>query len=233
MSMEDPGDTPLPEGEAVVDTPADDDAPETGKEQAPDEAEQKQSEEPKRRPWFQERIDQLTREKYEERRQRESVEARLADTLADPEKARANPSVNIEAEVNARLAARQFDDKCNEVYSSGKSEYNDFDTTLQNFTMLGGLPQPLLEAVTQLPDAHKVLYALGQNMDETARILSLAPIPMAMALARLSASPTKARPVSNAPPPIKPITGSSRSVSDPEDMNTEEWMKWRETQLKD
>lgn len=222
----------LPEGESVVETPAEDNAPETGKEQTPEEVETP-PEEPKRKPWFQERIDQLTREKYDERRQREALEARLADTLADPEKARTNPPVNIDEVVNARLAERQFDDKCNEVYSSGKSEFSDFDSTLGNFQMLGGIPQPVLEAVTQLPDAHKVLYALGSNMDDAARIFSLPPIPMAMALARLASSPVKSRPVSNAPPPIRPIDGTTKGTKAPEEMSSEEWMKWREDQLKD
>jgi hypothetical protein len=98
--------------------------------------------------------------------------------------------------------------------------------------MLGGLTPALLEAVTQLPDAHKVLHQLGQNMDEAARILSLPPVPMAVALARLSQSPAKAKPVSNAPPPIKPIDGAPTGSKDPEDMDMDEWIKWREGELK-
>lgn len=232
MSTEESGVTQdQPEGETVVETPAIENAPETGTEQTPEDAENL-PEEPKRKPWFQERIDQLTREKYEERRRSETLEARLADTLADPEKARAAPPVDIDEVVNQRLAARQFDDKCNEVYSSGKSEFGDFDDTLGNFRMLGGIPQQVLEAVTQLPDAHKVLYALGQNMDEAARIVNLAPVPMAMALAKLAMSPVKAKPVSNAPPPIRPIDGTAKSTSSPDDMSTAEWIKWREDQLK-
>jgi hypothetical protein len=89
-----------------------------------------------------------------------------------------------------------------------------------------------LEAVTQLPDAHKVLHHLGSNMDEAARILSLAPVPMALELAKLSQSAPKPKPVSKAPPPIKPIDGQPTGTKSPEDMSMEEWVEWREAQLK-
>ena len=222
----------LPEGEPVAEKPAIEVAPEPGTEQAPAEKEE-QAEKPKGKPWFQERIDQLTREKYDERRRAEALEARLADTLADPDKARPAADVDTLAAKKAEeiVKARQFDDKCNEVYSSGKTEFQDFDDTLANFKMLGGLPAPLLDAVTQLPDAHKVLYALGKDMDEAARILNLAPVPMAVALAKLSMSPAKAKPVSNAPSPIRPIDGTPKGEKDPEKMSMDEWVKWREGEL--
>jgi hypothetical protein len=224
----------LPEGETVVETPAIENAPATGTEQAP---EQPVEEDPKPRhkPWFQERIDQVTREKYEEKRRADALEATLAEIRkADPDKPIQAGEIDrlAAARVDEMLKARQFDDKCNEVYSSGKTEFQDFDDTIANFRMLGGLPVPVLEAVNQLPDAHKVLYALGQDMDEAARILSLAPVPMAVALAKLSMSPAKAKPVSNAPPPIRTIDASPRGEKSPEDMTTAEWIKWREDSLK-
>jgi hypothetical protein len=227
----------LPEGEAVVETPATEQAPETGTEQTPEEQEKpSEPEKPKHKPWFQERIDQLTREKYEERRRAEALEARLAEQLADPEKKAAPETPDLDKLVAERAAelrrTEQFNAKCDEIYSSGKSEFADFDDTLGNFKLLGGLSQPLLEAVTQLPDAHKVLHHLGSNMDEAARILSLAPVPMALELAKLSQSAPKPKPVSKAPPPIKPIDGQPTGTKSPEDMSMEEWVEWREAQLK-
>lgn len=224
----------LPEGETVLTTETNE-APETVTEQAPEEKAE-EAPQPKHKPWFQERIDQLTREKYDERRKTEALEATLADLRkADPDKPIQTGDIErlAAAKVDEMIKARQFDDKCNEVYSSGKTDFSDFDDTIANFRMLGGLPVPVLEAVNQLPDAHKVLYALGQDMDEAARILNLAPVPMAVALAKLSMSPVKAKPVSNAPPPIRPIDGNTRGgESDPEKMSMNDWMKWREDQLK-
>lgn len=226
----------LPEGESVVETPAIEEAPEPGTEQAPEELEQpEESPQPKRKPWFQERIDQLTREKYEERRARESIEAELTKLRSgEPADPQAPAEVDRLANERAKEIVRndQFNSRCNEVYSSGAGEFSDFDDKLGNFRLLGGLPQPVLEAVTQLPDAHKVLYALGGDMDEAARIFSLAPVPMALALAKLSMSPTKTKPVSNAPSPIRPIDGSPKGEGDPEKMDTDSWIKWREEQVK-
>lgn len=226
----------LPEGEAVVETPAIEEAPETGTEQTPEEqVTEDDPPKPKHKPWFQVRIDELTRDKYDERRRAEALEAEVAKyrDLTPPEN---RPPADIDrlATQKAQEIVRQneFNAKCNEVYSSGNSEFSDFDEKLGNFRLLGGLPAPVLEAVTQLPDAHKVLHALGSDMDEAARIFNLAPVPMAVALAKLSASPAKAKPVSSAPPPIRPIDGAPKGEPDPDKMDTDAWMKWREDQLK-
>ena len=223
-----------PEGETVPETPATEQAPETGTEQTPTETEE-EAPKPKHKPWFQERIDQLTREKYERERRAEAAEARLAEVLANPDKAPTEtPDLDkLVAERAAELRkTEQFNAKCDDIYTSGKTDFEDFDDVLGNFKMLGGLTQPLLEAVTQLPDAHKVLHQLGSNMDEAARILSLAPVPMALELAKLSSSPAKSKPVSKAPPPIKPIDGTPTGEKSPDDMSMEEWIQWREGELK-
>ncbi len=62
-----------------VPQPAIETAPDTGQEQQADTAEQQDEtpEEPKRKPWFQQRIDELTREKHEARRQAEAYAAVL------------------------------------------------------------------------------------------------------------------------------------------------------------
>ena len=220
----------LPEGEAVEETSAIETAPETDKEQAPQVEEEPK---PKHKPWYQERIDQLTREKYEARRETDSYRS-LAETLQNGGQKAETADVDSLATAKAAemVKAQQFDAKCNAIYSSGTTEYGDFDQTLANFNMLGGLSPQLLEAVTQLPDAHKVLHSLGQDMDTAARILALPPMPMAIELAKLSVSPRKAAPVSNAPKPISPIDGSPRGEPDPDKMNYSEWETWREAQLK-
>ena len=221
----------LPNGEAVVDTSAIENAPETDTEQAPEDVTEEDPK-PKHKPWFQERIDQLTREKHDARREADAYQ-KLVESMrsGDPE---AKSNVDVDTLANAKAAelfqAKQFNDKCNAVYSSGKTEFSDFDTTIQNFGMLGGLSPAVLEAVTQLPDAHKVLHALGNDMDEAARIFSLAPVPMAMELAKLSVSP-RAKPVSNAPRPITPIDGSPKGEPSPDKMNYSEWEDWRNKQI--
>lgn len=229
----------LPEGE-TVETPANIEAPATGTEQTPEQPETPESEpeRPKQEPWFQKRINTVTREKYEAERRAEAAERTLAELRAGkPDQVDAPPApADVDRQINERaqeiVRKNQFDDRCNEAYSSGKAEFSDFDATLGNFRLLGEASQPLIEAVIQLPDAHKVLYALGQDMDEAERISSLPPVPMAVALAKLSMSQPKAKPVSNAPPPIRPIDGAPKGQIDPDDMSTDEWVKWREAELK-
>ena len=224
----------LPEGETVVEAPAIEDAPETGTEQT--EQPEDEAPKPKGKPWFQERIDQLTREKYDERRRAEAAEA-FAEKLSKGETEQAPTPPDVDRLVEQRAAqlaqANQFNAKCDTIYSSGAGEFGqEWDSTLANFGMLGGLNQPFLEAVTQLPDAHKVLHALGTDMDAAARIMSLPPIPMAMELAKLSNRPARTKPVSNAPPPISPLDGRGSVGFDPETSDTGAWIKWREDQVK-
>lgn len=220
----------LPEGEPVSEEPAIEQAPETGTEQPEQQAEE--PEKPKHKPWFQARIDELTKEKHDERRAREALEAKVRQYEAlTPEETPAvgNHQDAVRKEAEALVQRQQFDKRCDDVYSSGAKDFPDFDQKLNEFRHLGGLPPQFLEAVTQLPDAHKVLHALGSDLDQAAHIMSLPPIPQAVALAKLSA--TAPKPVSSAPPPIKPIDGSPRGEKNPDDMTTAEWMEWREKQV--
>ena len=154
----------LPEGETVLETPETNDAPDTGKEQS--EEPEQEAPKPKHKPWFQERIDTVTREKYDAIRRAENAEAlveRFNRTNAG--EAPAMPDMDRLVEQRAAELARtaDFNAKCDTVYSSGKGDFGDWDATLANFGMLGGLNQPFLEAVTQLPDAHKVFTRLGRT----------------------------------------------------------------------
>jgi len=235
MSTETEGTQALPEGEAVVETPAiENEAPETGTEQ-PAEALEEEAPKPKHKPWFQERIDQLTREKHDERRRAEAAEA-IADRLSKGEAPKQDTPQDVDRLVEQKAAEltqqREFNAKCDTIYSSGSKDFGaEWDSTLANFGMLGGLNQPFLEAVTQLPDAHKVLHQLGSDMDAAARIMSLPPIPMAVELARLSARPVKTAPVTKAPPPIAPLDGAgSPGGGEPDPSNTAAWIKWRDEQ---
>ena len=236
MNIEDTeGQHGLPEGETAHDESETIEAPDTDTEQteeAKSEPEPEPEPKPKDKPWFQKRIDEQTRKIYDGIRRNEALEAELSQFR----KANPDPARDADQEVQARaekiVAQRQFDEKCNNVYSSGAEEFADFDEKLGQFRQLGGLPQQVLEAVAELPDAHKVLYSLGSNMEEAARIFSLSPMPMAVALAKLSAAPAKAKPVSNAPPPIKPVIGTPKAGEpDPDKMTTAQWVKWRQGEV--
>lgn len=191
--------------------------------------------EPKTPAWVQARIDKLTREKWEARRDADAAR-QLADRLqAQGASAPAEPAAqDIERLVQQRAVELRdietFNAGCNATYAKGKSEIPDFDSAVQGYSLLGGAPRPFLEAVTELPNGPQVYYALSKDLDEAQRVLSLPPVRMAVELTRISQKLAAKPAVSSAPAPIKPIGGSGASDAEPEDMA--EWIKWRERQVK-
>ena len=186
-------------------------------------------------------------EQLAETRRTNSAVQQTATTEVQPQTSTTRPPESrtsmTEAEINAlaerkalEIAARtQFNKTCNDVYNKGKDEFNDFDQKLSTFKMLGGMPTQLLEIANELKDAHKVLYALGKDPDLAERVVKLPPAKMALELARIEAGFSKpaAAAVSKAPPPIRTVDSGSRAQSNPETMTTQQWIEWREKQLKE
>lgn len=215
----------------------------------------------KKTPWFQRRIDQLTAEKWEERRASEALRKQTVDLmeqLADARKVHAAPApvegsqapaiqaapqqkhmsdaeIDVLANQRAEQISRQrsFDKACNDVAAAGKDEYADFDQSLRTFQMLGGIPTPLLEVITEMPNAHKVLYNLGKDPDLAERVVKMSPTKQALELARLEQNLSKPTPkqVSAAPAPVKPIDATSRASENMETMSMEDFIKAREKHL--
>lgn len=201
---------------------------EPGAEQTAAAVEQTQQEKPKN-DWVQRRIDQLTREKHEEKRQREALEAQLRTYQQPSEQGKQQAPTDIDAAVEARLKQREFDSACNKIFDAGKTEFaGDWDSSLKTFQMLGGATPDFLEAVTSMDNGHKVLHHLGQNPEVAERLLSLPPLRMALELARLetTVSQAKPKPVSNAPAPINPIGGRSAPVEPEEFASAAEQIAW-------
>lgn len=205
----------------------------TGDEGEPETAEEKA----KKEPWFQKRIGELTREKYEAKRAAETAanEARqLRDYLAQVQQGnQPEGSLDVESYVASKaaeiVAQRSFDEACNKVYETGKGEFPDFDQAVSNLQMVG-MNRDFLEIVSSSDAGHKVLHHLGTDLDEAARISALPPLQMARELTRLEykLNQPQNKPVSKAPAPIKPIgTGGSPSSGLSDDLPIEEWMARR------
>jgi len=207
---------------------------ESGTEQPAQQTDATQEAKPKN-DWVQRRIDQLTREKHEEKRQREALEAQLRqyqqpDQTQQPQKAMTADDIRTEAK---RLVQQErFDEACNKTFEAGKKDFPDFEQSLRTFGMLGGASQDFLEAVTAMDAGHKVIHHLGGNPDEAERLLSLPPMRMAMELTRIEASLSKAPPVSKAPPPISPVGGRAAAPEPSEFASTEEYAAWRKANRK-
>lgn len=156
---------------------------------------------------------------------------------------------DVERRANERAeqltAKRIFDQACNETVQAGRTAHPDFDSRLAG---LKELVDPrdasqvqtyndFLAAVLETGDqAAEIIYALGGDQDEAARIMTLPPVKLAAALAGLS---NKAAPGGNLPKPIIPIgrKGPQNEEIDPADANradklsTATWMERRNAQV--
>lgn len=129
------------------------------------------------------------------------------------------------------VAEQRFAEQCNQVYSKGKTEFQDFDVAIANLQMVG-ISRDFLELATSSDAGAKLLHHLGTDLDEAARIASLPPVQMAREMTRLEfklSQPTAPKPVSNAPAPITPLGSSaSKDVGDPSRLSDAEWYARRQ-----
>lgn len=222
----------------------------------------------------QERINQLTREKYEERQRVEELERRLKEletkapepTKAEPkaapkeddyssydeyQKAREDYLVEraqqaayekIQAEQTAtqkvtaeQLRQEEIQAKRAEFQKNleGKREmFVDFEEVAYGHQFMD---KGLAEMIFDMEKGPEVAYHLGSHLDEAERIFAMSEIQRVRELTKLELQMQELQPkrVSTAPDPIKPITGSSETVSDkdPDNMSVEEWTAWRRKNL--
>lgn len=172
----------------------------------------------KRTPWFQKRINDLTRDKYEAKRDADAVRAEAQALREQLARAQAGESFEapagdvktlVQQEAARIVAERTFNETCNKVYADGKKEFKDFDAAVSNLQLVG-VGRDFLELATTSDAGAKLLHHLGSHLEEAERIASLPPVQMARELTRLEYQLAQkvAKPVSNAPPPIAPIAGS-------------------------
>lgn len=197
--------------------------------------------------WVRPRINEITREKHEALRRAEAAERELADFRAklaqSPQEGQQTPPVtpvpqNIEDLVQQQAAKllqqTEFNRRCNEVAEKGAAEFQDFQQAIDSFQVFGGLPGDFLETVVELPDSHKILHHLGNNLEEYQRLQTLPPVKKALALAdiasKLKVQP-KPAPLTNAPAPATPL-GQSKvapmTLSD--DLAPDDWFERRNKQ---
>ena len=196
--------------------------------------------------WVQRRFNEMTRERHEANRKAEAAinEAatyrRLMESMqqgkeidpnqpAPQQRPQASDDDRIRAEAQRLNQTESFNNRCNAVYETGKTDFPNFEDAVKNLGMLGA-PLEFFEGVVGLEDAHKVLYALGSNPDEASRILALPPLQQGRELERLAAKARAktAKPVSNAPAPISnTVDGSGRATKDLDKMSIDEFMAAR------
>lgn len=229
-------------------------APETPAEESPVEAkaEEKPAEQPKpknsTKP-FQARIDELTKNWREEERRRQALEARLsdlekggkqeqqADDARNPDVVPANMVEKLADQLaDQKAAQRQFDNDCNLAFVKGKAAHpEDFEDAVRSFAALGGTQRDVLEDVLATDNPADVLYELGKDADEAARVLALPPKRRLAEMIKMANKPTAKPAVSKAAAPITKVGGSSAKDFDFADDKADdaEWFARRQKTVRE
>lgn len=183
------------------------------------------------------RIAELTRLRREAERERDYYrQLATAGMQQQPEgqqaEAQPKPPGLTEAEIERRaaelVARREVEAKAAEFRSKAAAEVPDFDAKCNLLADLGASERPdFVQAVMTIPNGHQIVAKLADDPNEALRVLSLPPIPMALELARMASIPAAPKPVSSAPPPIKPIDSAGKGDPDPESMTMAQWAEWR------
>lgn len=208
----------------------------------PQETEQATEQKEKKVPWFQQRISEVTREKYEAKRQAEQAAQEAQQLREQIARLQAGeqieqPQVDVDTLAQQKaaqlLAEQSFTQACNKVYEQGKSEFQNFDQALSNLHMVG-INRAFLELTAASDAGHKLIHHLGSDLDEASRIASLPPLQMARELTKLELELSKpaAKPVSKAPAPISPVAGAGKPTKDPTEMTDAEFAEWRRSYKK-
>lgn len=182
--------------------------------------------------WEQRRINALTRRVHEAERRAALAEQGRAQAPEEPGTAPTLTPELFNSEVERVASKQQFDATCTAIYNQGIEELPGFETRLRNFVQVGGLNPVLIEAAIESGNPHKLLFDLGGDLDEAARILELPPVRMAAAVAKFAAAQrAETKKVTSAPAPIRPLTPAAGPTEDPEKMSSQEWRVWREKQV--
>lgn len=204
--------------------------------------------EPKPKRDFQkERIDTLTRQREDARRDlevaRRETEAARALAAGREDAPQALAEAEIERRLTERLATRDaamqqrlFQEETGRVLREGRERFPDFEDARASFIDLFGdrAPQTFYEAITDLPNGAEVFRDLGLNPELAERVMDMSPIKQALELGRLSALKGKPpTPISRVPAPIdtiRPGALSSRTVYD-DGLDTKEWVAKRNADI--
>lgn len=138
-----------------------------------------------------------------------------------------------EQETKTQTAQRQAAEqaqKVKEKLSAGADEYPDFEEV----ALADHVPitQAMAHAIAESDVPARVAYYLGSHLDEAKRISQLPPTQQIRAIAKIESTLSEPPPTSKAPPPIRPSSPKASGEIDPDKLSGEEWLKWRQNDLK-
>lgn len=175
--------------------------------------------------WALKRIDKLTKDKRTAEEEAEQLRQRLAalesgqgDPVPTPA-ATGLTQADVDRLANEKLAQAQFTNRCNDIFHAGEKEYTDFQATIRNFSNIGGLPQDLVQAAIEFDEPHKLLYALGKNLNEAMRLSQMTAVQKAVALSKMEKEMNKTPVVSRAPEPAPTVVNGGGAAPGQVDLN--------------
>jgi hypothetical protein len=216
---------------------------ETG--QADDTGEVTEEQHQKRVPWFQKRIDEVTRQKYEEQRRADYLQGQLDALMkgqSAPQQQVGPPDRWEDPEGYDRWlieqATKQFEERSKtqqiartyeERENAARQSHPDFDSVVRDPTL--PITPLMADVIRESEDGPEVAYYLGTNRNEAQRIASLPLHMQAAALGRISAALTKPQATQTRTPPAAPpktVSGLSAGLNkDPNDMTMAEYVAAR------
>lgn len=132
-------------------------------------------------------------------------------------------------EVQTQAEQRQAFDNRAQTFAES---HPDFDEVARNPNL--PVTPGMAELLNVSEKGPELLYHLGQNPGEAARLASLPQGQAAMELGRIEAQLSVLQPntQTSAPPVIEPLTdGQGSKTKDPDEMTTSEWQEWRNAQI--
>ena len=134
-------------------------------------------------------------------------------------------------ETEQRTTAAQREEAFQRRVEKVAAEHPDWDSVVRSMPKLS---ENTYQAAMVSEKGPEILYYLGQNPDEADQMFALDPVQSALAIGRLEVKlsrPTKTQ--TGAPDPIEPVHGGGGPQTlDPDKMSTDQWLKWRNQQLK-
>lgn len=211
---------------------------------------------PKRVPWFQKRIDEVTRQKYEAAREAAYWKG-IAEGSRQPQPTQAEASGPPTLEeynwdeaayqrANADYYTKQAEKAAERVIEArtqqerqqaqqetavsrlqqGAAKHADFQEVVSDIPTT----EAVVDLLTSNENADEILYELGRNPEAMAHFNRLSPYGQAVELGKIAArleAPKQATPRNIPPPPPQTVHGLSAGLSkQPEDMSMAEYVNW-------
>ena len=150
----------------------------------------------------------------------ELKQEQLAEARAREEQSKAQRQQSVQADLGKTLRQK---------IEAAAEKYPDIEDVAQ-----GDVPytEPMLHYFADSDLAGDLIYHLGKNPKEAARIADLSAAGQFRELAKLESKLSAPPKPTSAPSPIKPASGNSGGEKDPDKMTTDEWREWREAQLR-